>query len=86
MFLYTIIIIYISLINLYLMILIQPQHTAKNLIVYIIILTIATLQKIFGISNLAKHVVKIAFPVFYWWLTSIIAIYVIRKIKEIGLN
>jgi hypothetical protein len=68
------------------MILIQPQHTTKNLIVYIIILTIVTLQRIFGISNIPKYVVKIAFPVFSWWLTSIIAIYVIRKIKEIGLN
>jgi hypothetical protein len=66
--------------------LIQPQHTAKNLIVYIIVSTIATLQKIYGISNLPEHAVEITFPVFAWWLISIIAIYVIRKINEIGLN
>jgi len=53
---------------------------------HIIIMTLGCLHKLVGLSNVPKIFLKIAYPLIWLMITTIVSMYVMNKNNQIDLN
>ena len=50
------------------------------------ILVLGTIHKVIGFENLTKVLVKIGLPMFMWFFSTLICLYVVKKNSEVDTN